>query len=141
MVDLSLLSLEQEYSRPELARLWGYKDWHALGRGIITPKDENKIILFVTHHKQESLTQYHDELIDGVLYMEGEKGHANDDRLINSMSSGDEVYLFYRERHHSPFTYYGRIYLMRYEKFSDKPSRFVFNLSLYETLAADHLLV
>ncbi|WP_018750371.1 hypothetical protein [Paenibacillus sanguinis] len=123
------LVIHQEYDRPFLANLWGYKTWHAIGRGIVTPKGDNKIILFVTRYKQESLTQYADHLEEGILYMEGERNHQNDVRLKLSMSSDDEIFLFYRERHHMPFTYYGQVLLTDYTiSVGDICSKFVFKV-------------
>jgi hypothetical protein len=40
------------YSRQVLAELWGYSNFHAIARGVVTPRDDNKIVLFVTEEKQ-----------------------------------------------------------------------------------------
>lgn len=61
----------ETYSRPVLAELWGYSGYQALARGVVTPKNDNKIILFVTHEKQQSFEQYQDDLIGDVLTWEG----------------------------------------------------------------------
>jgi hypothetical protein len=37
--------------------------------------------------------------------------------------------LFYRERHHSPFIYQGKLILEGYLRLSEKPSRFVLRRS------------
>lgn len=50
--------LGEEYDRPFLAELWGYQDWHAIGRGFFTPRNDNKVALFVTREKHESLMLY-----------------------------------------------------------------------------------
>jgi len=47
----------KEYNREYLAQKWGYKDWHAIGRGIVTLSRDNKIILFITQRKQKSQRQ------------------------------------------------------------------------------------
>jgi 5-methylcytosine-specific restriction protein A len=120
------LIVGEQYERPELAEMWGYRDWHAIGRGIVTPRDKNKIILFVTKVKQETLTQYQDHFEGDCLHMEGERNHANDTRLVNAEESGDEIHLFYRERHHMRFTYYGLVALTEHTLRDDAPSSFVF---------------
>jgi hypothetical protein len=112
MVTFEKLVIDKKYDRPELSILWGYKDWHAIGRGIVTPKGDNKIILFVTKIKQESVTQYQDFFENDLLHMEGERNHHNDLRLQKSSFSDDEVFLFYRERHHMPFTFCGQVFLV-----------------------------
>jgi len=127
------------YERPYLAKLWSYRDWHAIGKGVITPANENKIILFITKEKQETLTQYRDYFDGNTLHAEGETDHSTDDRIINSESSNDEIYLFFREKHHTPFTYYGRVYLSDYEQNTDKPSHFTFKTSKSEVIAASSL--
>ena len=40
------------YSRNDLAQLWNYSGIQALARGVVTPRADNKIILFVTREKQ-----------------------------------------------------------------------------------------
>lgn len=139
VISLDTLVIGNTYDRPYLASLWGYKDWHAIGKGIVTPSGDNKMILFVTKEKQESLTQYQDDFVDGILHMDGEKNHSTDDRLVLSSSSGDEVYLFYRDRHHAYFTFCGRVYLAEYQNFTDKPSRFTFCTSETEALTLSAL--
>src|ERR1035441_6658243 len=108
-ISFESLTVGGSYDRPFLASLWGYKGWAALARGIITPANENLIILFITKEKQKELPQYRDTFDGETLRIEGEDGHSNDERLINSSLNGDEVYLFYREKHHSQFVYEGTI--------------------------------
>lgn len=98
------------------------------------------MIFFITNEKQEPLTQYQDYFEGENLHIEGEKRHAKDDRIINSINSNDEMYLFFREKHHSPFIYYGKIFLESYEKNTgDKPSKFVFKTSKNEAIAYSSL--
>jgi len=120
------LIIGSEYSRPQLAKRWGFKGYEAISRGIVTPSRTPYIILFITEEKQASLTQYRDKLDDGLLYIEGETRHTSDKRIIDADKNGDEIHLFYRKRHHSPFIYYGRIYMVKYTCNSDKPSNFIF---------------
>ena len=59
------------YSRNTLAKLWGYAGFHAIARGVVTPRDDNKIILFVTEEKQATAEQYKDRLSGIVLELGG----------------------------------------------------------------------
>ncbi|MEP6637119.1 MAG: hypothetical protein ABJB97_10375 [Acidobacteriota bacterium] len=55
------------------------------------------------------MTRYADVPRGDVLEIEGETNHLADTRLINASRNGDEIHLFYRPRHHEPFTYLGQI--------------------------------
>ncbi len=118
-----------EWDRNQLARLWGYQSFHAIARGVVTPAHDNKIILFVTEEKQEGLTQYADRLCGGTLEWEGEDGHASDRRIAEAAIAGDEIHIFYRERHHAPFRYLGIGTVMSHSLLSNAPSKFVFRVS------------
>jgi hypothetical protein len=107
--------------------MWGYKGFQAISRGVVTPADTNYIILFVTEEKQESLTQYNDFLIGGQLHWEGEKKHGSDLRIIAANFGPDQIHLFHRKRHHSPFSYLGRIYLEQHNQRSDGPANSFFS--------------
>ncbi|MFM5055327.1 HNH endonuclease [Aeromonas veronii] len=127
-ISFEALTIGAEYERPQLAVLWGYKSHHAISRGVITPAGTQVVILFVTKEKQESFTQYRDYLEADILHWEGEKLHGSDDRIVNSEKNGDEVHLFFRERHHSSFVYFGRIHLLHHELRTDRPSHFSFRV-------------
>lgn len=130
-ISMEHIEIGKEYDRDLLSSMWGYKGRQAISRGIITPAGESKIILFVTHIKQKSDTQYNDYFIeDGILHMEGEMNHSNDQRLINSELNNDSIYLFYRDIHHTPFIYYGRVFLVDYKINTDRPSTFIFSTSV-----------
>jgi hypothetical protein len=116
------------WEREQLAARWGYRTFHALARGVFTPAGDKKIILFVTAVQQEGLTQYANQLQGRVLHWEGERNHANDTRIAQSPDKGDEVHVFYREQHHAPFTYHGKAVVTSFELFTDKPSKFEFEL-------------
>ena len=135
-VTFDRITLGEQYDRPELAALWGYQDWHAIGRGVITPAGQNVVLLFVTKEKQEALTQYQDHFEGDHLHWEGETNHGNDSRIVGAESAGDEIHLFYRDRHHSPFTYYGQIHLLSHDQQSPEPSLFVFITGKAEATAA-----
>jgi hypothetical protein len=83
------------YSRHELAALWGYASFHALARGVVTPRDDNKIVLFVTEEKQSSAEQYADRLVGGALEWEGPTDHFAEDRMLKATSTGDQIHLFH----------------------------------------------
>jgi len=63
-----------------------------------------KIILFVTQEKESAAEQYEDELADGVLRWEGPTDHSPRPSVVAGQA-GEEIHLFYRERHHSDFVY------------------------------------
>ena len=79
----------------------------------------------MTKEKQESLTPYEDRIEEDILFWEGEKGHGTDARIA---ARDDEVHVFYRERHHTDFTYEGRAHLQTFRLLNDRPSKFVFEL-------------
>nr|WP_233356521.1 MULTISPECIES: HNH endonuclease [unclassified Brenneria] len=111
-----------------MADIWGYNGFQAISRGVVTPSGSNYIILFVTKEKQEALTQYNDFLDEGLLRWEGEKRHSSDSRIINAESANNEIHLFYRDIHHSPFIYYGEIFLTEHKLRTTEPSQFVFKV-------------
>lgn len=128
---LHFLKIEkgQIYTRKQLAELWGYRSFHALGRGVFTPSGDKKIILFVTENKQSSAEPYSDRLINGIiLEWDGPKGHSSDQRIVNASNQGDEIHLFYRTRHHSEFTYMGLPHLIKKNIHTSIPSHFTFQL-------------
>lgn len=124
-VSFSDIHVGEAYSRPTLARLWGYAGYQALARGVVTPRDDNKIILFITKDKPEWLEQYEDDLAGNVLHWEGPSDHFAEARMVKASDQGDEIHVFYRERHHSDFTYEGEFAVTDARIFTDRPSRFV----------------
>ena len=121
----------ETYSRPKLAEMWKYRGFQALARGVITPKNEDVIVLFVTEEKQSFQEQYRDLLSGNTLHWEGPTDHFAEDRMTNAHASGDTIHVFHRKRHHSDFTYLGRACVIEYVdgRGSDSPSRFVFRIS------------
>lgn len=113
------LVVGRQYTRPVLAEMWGYRDWHAIGRGVIAPPGCNVVVIFITREKQAANTQYDDNYDGKVLRMEGETNHQHDARIVDSLVNGDEIHLFYRKRHHSPFVYCGTASLVDYTRFAD----------------------
>lgn len=135
-ISFESLTIGAEYERPQLAVLWGYKSHHAISRGVVTPTSKPFVILFVTKEKQEVFTQYRDFLEADILHWEGEQRHGSDSRIVNSEQNGDEVHLFFRERHHAPFVYFGRIHLVHHEIRTDVPSRFSFRVPAVSNVTA-----
>lgn len=127
-VSFARLRKGQTYSRNELAILWGYRSYHAIARGVVTPRGDNKIILFVTEEKQSSLEQYKDRLSGDTLDWEGPTDHFAEDRIVSADASGDEIHLFHRERHHSNFVYLGRVSISRHTPRTGRPSYFRFQV-------------
>jgi len=127
-VSFENIIIGQTYTRNELAQIWGYTSYAAIARGVVTPRNSNFIILFVTREKQSSATQYRDRIETNKLYWEGPEDHFAENRIMKSGNNCDEIHLFFRERHHSDFVYFGEIRLIRYYLHSDKPSEFEFQL-------------
>ena len=117
------------WTRNALAELWSYKSFHAIARGVVSPKGRTLLVLFVTEDKQEGLTQYADRLDGKTLHWEGEENHQNDERIARSPRTNDEIHVFHRPRHHEPFTYLGRVIVTDARMRSNKPSEFVFELT------------
>lgn len=139
-IDITILKKGKRYSRVKLAALWGYKGLQALARGIVTPSNDNKIILFVTHEKRSGDTQYEDSLEGDILTMEGENRHQSDFRILNSFNSGDEIYLFFREKHDDvEFEFMGEYYLVDAYLKEDRPSKFTFSPYLNDAAVADRI--
>lgn len=131
-VSFEKLKIGEEYDRPYLADIWGYKGFQAISRGVVTPSGSNYIILFVTKEKQKALTQYNDYLDGGLLHWEGEEKHSSDSRVINAVSANVEIHLFYRDIHHAPFIYYGQVFLKEHKLRRTEPSQFVFKIGEYD---------
>jgi hypothetical protein len=127
-VDFHRITKGKKYSRPDLASIWGYKGYQALARGVVTPVRTDKIILFVTEEKQDFLEQYKDKLVGSILEWEGPTDHFAEPRMLNASSSGDEIHVFHRDRHHSDFTYLGQAFLLSCNQKSTTPSEFKFEI-------------
>lgn len=117
------------YDRNFLTKLWGYQGRQAISKGVITPANDNSIILFVTKEKQKSSTQYVDYINDDYLYWEGEERGGNNNRIINATANQEPIHLFYRYKHHSDFKYLGNISLVSFVKNTNAPFRFIFKIS------------
>jgi putative restriction endonuclease len=140
MLNFSNIQIGKKYDRPWLAREWAFAGYEAISRGVFCPSGGGQIILFVTRIKQESLEQYNDYISGEYLFWEGEKGHGNDHRIADSTSSGEEIHLFFREIHHSPFEYKGLVKFMSLAAIPDTPTKFVFHL-VHDQSAQDDVLM
>ena len=127
-VTFSEITVGATYSRHDLARIWGYSSFHAIARGVVTPMNDNKIVLFVTEEKQNSAEQYSDKLTDDVLEWEGPTDHFAESRMVNASRMGEEIHLFYRTRHHTDFIYAGTLRVIDKHLRTDAPSRFKFRI-------------
>ncbi|WP_053227938.1 HNH endonuclease [Spirochaeta cellobiosiphila] len=134
MVDFTTILVGNKYDRPYLAKLWGYKSFNAISRGVFTPQNQKIIVLFITKEKQESLTQYEDHIDEDILHWEGEKKHGSDKRILTKQ---DDIHVFYRDRHHSDFTYKGKAFLNKFRLYNDRPSKFQFVLVQQKRSYAD----
>jgi hypothetical protein len=129
-INFKALEFGQSYERPFLAKLWGYRSFHAISKGVVTPASTQYIILFVTKDKQQASTQYNDYVDGNMLFWEGEEKHSSDRRVVEANKNGDEIHLFYRHTHHSPFVYFGRIALTDFQLGEKAPSEFVFRIEM-----------
>jgi hypothetical protein len=141
-VVMNSLVIGEQYTAVQLAEIWGYESHHALVKGMVTPKDKKIIILFVTKEKQSGATQYEDELRGSVLYMMGQEKHGSDNRLMKNLNkTEDEIFFFYRDLHHTPFIYYGKVYLIGATIHKDKPSEFQFIIEQFDEIDDDNSLI
>ena len=116
------------YSRNDLVRLWGYAGVEAISRGVVTPREDNKIVLFVTFDKHPDAEQYDDELVGSVLLWKGPNDHFAEECMRAHRETADEVHLFYRQQARNDFTYVGMLVLYCCQRLTDRPSRFVFRV-------------
>ncbi len=122
------LEIGKGYDRKVLAQLWNLNGFQAIGSGVFTPQGVNQIFLFVTRERLGWMTPYNNYLDGDLLFWDGQKGHRSDERIINASRNEDEIHLFYRERRHIPFTYHGKIVMLRCDRHTDRPSEFVFDV-------------
>jgi len=116
-----------QYHRKDLAKMWGYNGTMGLERGAVTPKDDNKIILFITKTNLEKSTPYKNKFDGHCLEIDGQISHRNDIRFINSRKNKDNIYLFYRQEAGQEFTFHGEFELIKAEfTILEETSRFTF---------------
>ena len=77
-IDFSNIEVGSEYSRSQLAKILGHKDHNAIRRGIVTPRDQNACVLFITRAHSE----YSDSYDGKTLEMDGERKHGSDARIV-----------------------------------------------------------
>lgn len=122
------LEIGKGYDRKVLARLWGLAGFQAIGKGVFTPRGVGQIFLFVTRERLGWMTPYKNFLDGDLLFWDGERGHGSDDRIANASRNGEEIHLFYRDHRPTPFTYHGKVIMVRCNRLTDRPSEFVFNV-------------
>jgi len=96
--------------------------------GVVTPKGQDKIVLFVTEEKQASAEQYADKLIHDVLRWEGPNDHFAESRILDAAKQGEEIHLFHRDQHHTDFTYIGQLNVIDSKIKVGSPSQFRFQI-------------
>ena len=120
------IKIHNTYNRPELGDIWGVTSYAELSHEIVIPEKTPYIILFLTEEKLPASTQYRYHFADGIVEMDGEAGHATDQKLIDAAKNGYEIHLFHRERPRLSFSYEGKVNLIDYKIDSSKPSQFKF---------------
>ena len=128
MINFDELKIFNKYNRHYLADFFGYKNYYAISRGVVKPSKQPVIILFVTFIKQKSEVQYNDWIDGEFLHWEGENKHVSDKRIINARENNEKIYLFYRNKHHTDFTFYGEIFLWGCLEETKKPSNFIYRV-------------
>ncbi len=126
--DPTILVFGKNYNRPFLANLWGYRSFHPLSKGVVTPANSKLIILFVTKEKQGAFPQYNDYIDGNLLFWEGEEKHSSDKRIVDAAKNGDSIFLFYRHAHHSDFIYFGQVVLLEFSLKDNIPSEFIYRI-------------
>jgi hypothetical protein len=72
-VTFDQISLHETFSRRKLAKLWGYAGYEAIARGVVTPAEDTKIVLFGTGTRVLSSTDRIIKLGDKVESERGRK--------------------------------------------------------------------
>jgi len=125
-VSFEKIKIGNRYSRNDLAKLWGYASFHPLARGVVTPRGDHKIILFVTFKKTQAMEPYKDALRGDTLYWEGPTDHFAEPRMVETSDrSEDQIFVFCRENPYDDFRYEGKFVVRRYTPFINKPSEFI----------------
>lgn len=125
---LKSLILGNQYTRESLVPILDVKNINALRKGVIGKTGEDFLLLFVTEKNRSYVNAYRNHLCDDILFWEGENGHLNDAGIIGNSKV---LFLMYRELDHTPFTYLGKLELLRYLPQMEEPSKFVFLLVDY----------
>ncbi|QDE91904.1 hypothetical protein BHS06_24575 [Myxococcus xanthus] len=119
------LSLGKIYSREDLEGLFTITD-ATIKNGIFRPKGHASVWLFVTEEKTADRTQYADRLEGEHLYMDGQTLGRTDPLIIQHVTKGLELVLFYRRRRdqypHGSFRYEGTFAYIAHE--GTRPTHF-----------------
>lgn len=128
-VSFERLRKGNKYSREELASIWNYNGTQGLQRGVVTPAGHRCILLFATGEKQTGYQPYRNEIRDGRFYWDGPTDHYAETRLLRSRETGEQIHLFYRDRHHSDFEYMGLLHLEDVRQTTTASSKFTFRFA------------
>lgn len=133
--ELNKLEIFSKYTQKELAKLWGYKSYDAIRRGVVTPSGEDIIILFLTLGKGSETDANTNRIEGSELYMCGEEKHGHDKRINDNLTTPkDRIYLFMRDSDHSQYVYYGEITLIDSTINDTIPSLFKFEVPSIKNL-------
>lgn len=133
--ELNKLEIFSKYTQKELAKLWGYKSYDAIRRGVVTPSGEDIIILFLTLGKGSETDANTNRIEGSELYMCGEEKHGHDKRINDNLTTPkDKIYLFMRDSDHSQYVYYGEITLIDSTINDTIPSLFKFEVPSIKNL-------
>jgi Domain of unknown function (DUF3427) len=127
-VTFNQITVGDTYSRIELARIWGYRTFHAIAKGVVTPAGDDKIVLFVTENKKSDREPYEDRLVGSTLHWEGPTDHLAEERMRPGRGGSDEIHVFYRRDADADFKYLGEVDVTGYTGYVSQPSRFTFRL-------------
>lgn len=74
------------------------------------------------------MTTYQNSFDGKILKIELVNNNQKDQRMANAGNSGDQIYLFYREKDNSEFIYHGEIEVIHYTLSTNKPSIFEYTI-------------
>jgi len=129
MLDFREITIGHKYNRQWLAKHWRFKSYQAIGRGVFCPRGGGQIILFATREKRPGEEQYKNHIANGKFYWDGEKGHGSDERIQHVRENREDIHLFFREMHRDDFEYFGLLELLNANRFTDRPSEFIFRIA------------
>lgn len=118
MKSSEMLAVGLTYSRNQLRQIFEISD-ASINTSIFIPKNYSSIWLFITKKMGKDRTQYRNNLYGDILSFDSQSKGRKDAQIINHLSNGNEILLFYRskkdERTDYSFIYEG---LFKYESHS-----------------------
>lgn len=73
----------------------GIGGFQPLARGVVTPRDDHHIILFVTADKHDCMEPYADPLLGSALEWDGPTDRFAERRMVDASQTDDEIHLFF----------------------------------------------